>query len=746
MRYKIVLALFFILNFTWLSSQDNSQNPQIDKIDILHYDFDIKVTDENDKIFVKSKVTLLFKEKVKSFYLDLKTKENKKGMLVYSVKQEGLSLSFDHKDDRLFIYNDNWDKGDTVSIDIVYSGVPADGLVISKNNFGDRTFFGDNWPNRAHYWLSVIDHLSDKASVDFVVKSPKHYEVIANGELLEKKNIDNGYQYHHFSTKGIPIPPKVMVIGLADFDIKSYGDVYGIPVSSMVFHPAPTRGLDDYLPAMDILKYYIDSIGPYSYLKLANVQSKTRYGGMENAGNIFYYEASINGRNQVEALVAHEIAHQWFGNSTTESNWFDIWLSEGFATYLTDMYLEHKYGKEKLKERMSKERKKVIKYNSRISKPVIDTTVTDWNRLLNPNSYEKGAWFLHMLRNKIGNVNFSKLLREYYKKYRNSNASTKDFRRVAEEISGLKLKSFFDQWLRSEGHPNLKVKWKIDNNKVFVKVSQLGNKFILDLPVRITSNNRETYDFNIKVTCNDDIYVFPIENSFSSSNSKLDLDPNVILLYEAEVLNDQSLLLKTPIIENGSLLQEGDLLFQDLDCGPLCEAIESVTQGINRAHFSHVAIVYKKTKDKVILIEAIGSEVKYIDLNDFLKRSYDDYGRPKVVVGRLKDRNIIKKAIINLDNYIGKPYDDAFDMENDSYYCSELVYFAFQNEKGENIFSMNPMTYKDKESGKFFQPWVEYFKKLNKDVPEGQPGINPGGISRDKNVDILYKYGNPEGW
>ena len=531
---KIIAVVIFLLGLINLYSQGEKQNPQLDKINVLHYDFDIKITDQNDIIEVHSKAKIKFLKKSQSFFLDLKTQSNDKGMNVSSVFQGDDNLKFKHEKDKLYIYG-NWEKDEIENFKINYRGVPADGLIISKNKLGKRTFFGDNWPDRAHNWLSVIDHPSDKASVDFAVRAPQHYDVIANGTLVEAKRIDDNFKYYRYSTNGIPLATKVMVIGVADFDIKSYGEVYCIPVSSWVFSPAPAGGLDDYLPAKEVLKYYIDSIGEYSYLKLANVQSKTRYGGMENAGNIFYYEESVNGKHQVEPLIAHEVAHQWFGNSATEKSWYDIWLSEGFATYLTDMYLEHKYGQEKLRERMIAERKKVIRYNRRVSKPVIDTTVTDWNRLLNPNSYEKGAWFLHMLRNKIGDIDFYELLRAYYKKYRNSNATTEGFRSVAESITGLDLKSFFSQWLRKSGYPNLEINWKIVNGVLYVKVVQKAGVFDFDLPVRISNFNRKNKDFNVSVKGTKELFALPVPNDYTNDNSKIEIDPQVILLQKSTV-------------------------------------------------------------------------------------------------------------------------------------------------------------------------------------------------------------------
>ena len=744
---KKILPFIFLFFLTNTFAQVEKQNPQIDKIDILHYNFDIAVNDTSDIIDAYAKVTILFKQNTGNFYLDLTGKSGSKGMETVFVGADKYQLEYKHKDNKLYIFDKQWNKGDTVEFEIKYSGIPADGLIISKNKFGKRTFFGDNWPDRAHNWLPVIDHPSDKATVDWHITAPAHYQVVANGKLIEELKMDNDEKKYHFSTFDVPLATKVMVIGLADFDIKNYGQVDCFPVYSMTFSPTPKYGLDDYLPAMDVMRYYIDSIGEFSYFKLANVQSKTRYGGMENAGNIFYYEQSVNGKHSVEPLIAHEIAHQWFGNSATEKNWHHIWLSEGFATYLADMYLEHKYGKEKMRQRMRRERSKVIRYNSLISRPVIDTSITDWNKLLNPNSYEKGAWFLHILRNKTGDNNFYKILRTYYEKYRNSNALTSDFRAIAEEISGMDLKAFFDQWLRKPGFPDIDVKWYREKEKLYISVEQKSGEFDFELPIQIKDEKDKTFNFTVNVKCKKETFVIKLPDEFSQGINDVILDPEVKLLYRGEIYKTDKKPSGIPVIENGNLLHKGDLLFQDLDCGELCDAIESVTTGVNGAHFSHVGIVSNITKDnKIMVVEAIGQKVKTTELTAFLSRSHDKWGRPKVVVGRAKDQQTINNALKKLKKYTGKKYDDVFDINNDSYYCSELVYFTFENNSGEKLFSLMPMTYKDKRTGRYFKSWIEYFKNLNVEIPEGKPGINPGGISRSDKIDILYKFGNPEGW
>jgi aminopeptidase N len=118
-----------------------------------------------------------------------------------------------------------------------------------------------------------------------------------------------------------------------------------------VFPEDKETGFKSYAVAKEILPFFIKNVGPFAYEKLANVQSKTIFGGMENASCIFYFEESVKS-NTIEELMAHEIAHQWFGDAASEKSWPNLWLSEGFATYFTNLYLESKYSVEKLKQRV----------------------------------------------------------------------------------------------------------------------------------------------------------------------------------------------------------------------------------------------------------------------------------------------------------------------------------------------------------------------------------------------------------
>lgn len=194
----------------------------------------------------------------------------------------------------------------------------------------------------------------------------------------------------------------------------------------------------------------------------------------------------------------------------------------------------------------------------------------------------------------------------------------------------------------------------------------------------------------------------------------------------------------------GFVPQPGDLLFQDTDGHPLCDAIEKVTTGFDGANVTHVGIVAEGDGPEPVVIEAVSAGVVCTPLQEFLARSLDAEGRPKVAVGRLAGprRELIPSALRHARELVGAPYDKVFAIDNDAYYCSELVYTIFlRANRGTAVFALEPMTFKDPDTGKTFPAWQEYFAELGQPIPQGRPGINPGGISRAPAVTIVHQYG-----
>lgn len=207
------------------------------------------------------------------------------------------------------------------------------------------------------------------------------------------------------------------------------------------------------------------------------------------------------------------------------------------------------------------------------------------------------------------------------------------------------------------------------------------------------------------------------------------------------------LIIQTIIGTPAFSLQHGDLLFQDSDCGEFCDAIEKVTEGYQGANLSHVGMVIL-SKDGPQIIEATTTGVVMTDLKTFLSRSYDSDGNSKVIVGRVNDNHtkLIPNAVNHAQSLLGKKYDHVFDIKNDTYYCSELVYEAFKYANGgEELFQLFPMTFIDPDTNETFGIWSNYYSELEKSIPEGQLGLNPGGISRSTEIEIVHMYGTPSG-
>lgn len=199
---------------------------------------------------------------------------------------------------------------------------------------------------------------------------------------------------------------------------------------------------------------------------------------------------------------------------------------------------------------------------------------------------------------------------------------------------------------------------------------------------------------------------------------------------------------------NNFELEDCDLLFQDLDCGPLCEAIEEVTVGIDGAKFSHVGMVML-TDSGVFVFEAISNGVVQTPLKKFMERSADEDGNPKVIVGRLKkDYYGMIPAIKNKAlTYLGEEYDEVYSMDNDAYYCSELLYYCFSHASADkNFFEIQAMTFKPGGAEDYFPAWESYYATLFAPIPEGEPGLNPGSISRSDKINIVHVFGKPEGY
>jgi aminopeptidase N len=511
-------------------------------IDVKHYSFELGLSDSSDEIFGIAKITVLFKNAgTQSFRLDFinKTSEKQgKGMQIDSIKIGNFAVSFTHQNDEIIISLPSSVLANSELVfSIKYHGIPFAGLKIGPTCLGDRSFFSENWPNKTRHWLPTVDHPSDKATSEFVIKAPAHYKVISNGLLMEESDLGNNIRLTHWK-QSVPVSSWLFVLGAADFAVKYVDKFEGKSIESWVYAKNREAGFYDFdEPTKKVLEFYSNYVGPFAYEKLANIQSVNSGGGMETSSAIFYSDKLINGKRDVRLrnVVIHEIAHQWFGNAVTESTWDDAWLSEGFATFFTMLFIENEYGKDQYAKEIAKAKETVFKTSLKTPDfSIISPRSAEKEDVTSSLTYQKGAWILHMLRELIGETNFKKGIQSYYKKFYNANATTNDFRKAMEKASGKDLKLFFNQWLYQPINPSINGTWEYDpkSKKLTIQLSQTQKgDFVFNIPVEIGYYNAGSKTPTI-LKINMDKKQHTQSFNLGSALEKVEFDPRNVLLSE----------------------------------------------------------------------------------------------------------------------------------------------------------------------------------------------------------------------
>jgi aminopeptidase N len=505
--------------------------PRQPGIKVLDYTFDVTLSDASDEISVKDTVDLrILADGVDGVNLNLCNSISKpqapdrlnpclqpvprvravagaplvaptgptttnagRGMTVTAVTHNGEALSFEHRDNLLRVrFPAGVRAGETFSFTVSYHGVPATGLFVGKNQYGGRVWFTDNWPNKARNWLATIDHISVKAPKTITVTAPQGYHVISNGLVKEETDLPNGLRSTTWD-ESEPIPSWQYSLGVAAMAVEYFGKFHGTEFSAWVFpqdKEKAFRAFDE--KTASIFEFYTDHIGPFSYEKLAQVQATGAGGATEPATSIFYYGNSFG-------AVAHEMAHQWFGDAVTERDWDDVWLSEGFATYFSLLYTEHQDGRDVFLAGVKRTRDAAVKYE--LAHP--DDTVVH-NNLQNDSNvfsnstqiYQGGAMVLHTLRGVIGDDLFWAGIRLYYSRFRNGRASSDDLRHAMEDAciaagncpqDHQDLSWFFHEWLNRGGILKVQGSWHYDaaSKQLHVTLDQEQTQGLYRMPVQI---------------------------------------------------------------------------------------------------------------------------------------------------------------------------------------------------------------------------------------------------------------------
>jgi len=423
---------------------------------------------------------------------------------------------------------------------IVYHGKPKDGLILGADKDGKPSAIGDNWPDRVHQWIPCMDHPSAKATITFNVTAPEQNLVIANGSLDRIETAERGMRTWTYTEK-VPIPPYCMVIAVGQFTKLDGGKPVSVPLSFYVPSADRKYATKGFSPAAPALKFFSQTVAPYPYEKLALIVGSTRFGGMENSSAIVFTSTLFDPRPNaplsrmfgirvgIVDVVAHEIAHQWFGDSVTESTWADLWLSEGFATYFAALFIQRFEGEQAFQDYMKEAAETYFHYEQHTRTPIFDRDTEDLLKLLNANNYQKGAWVLHMLRMRLGDDAFFRGIRGYYEAHRNSTATSEDLRSALEKSSGDNLKEFFARWVYGSGHPHYELMWKWKKGELAVTLRQLQSEpaFPNSVPIEVSTATGKQR-FTVTPKSREVVERFPL----ASEPVNLEVDPDNTVLKE----------------------------------------------------------------------------------------------------------------------------------------------------------------------------------------------------------------------
>ncbi len=476
------------------------------KIDILHYDLHIDLYP--DKKLLKGDITITTRFVDEHLNrIDLNFYDN---MKIERLSLNELPAKYEHKGSRLSIFSDESSITDTFTVFVKYEGTPRrmglSAFVFGKIN-SRSVVYNLNEPVYASTWFPCNDVPSDKALLDIRITNDSSQTSVSNGILINTTTEGDRRTYHWKTI----YPISTYLIAVYSSEYEHFTDQYisldgqdTMTIDYYVFPEQVANARIDFEDHPDMLRCFAELFGEYPFMKekYGVAVFLWNYGAMEHQTITGIGANFIGGRKFFNDLYAHELAHHWWGNAIAPKTWKDIWLNEGFATYSEALYYEYRSGETALRSTM------MSNFNENFR-----------HRLYNPGNdifsntvYNKGAWVLHMLRKELGDPIFFNILRQYFERFKYEAASTEDFRLLCEEISGLSLDKFFDQWLYT-GTGHIKVDWSW-------KIYSLPENNVLELTFNQTQTEYPDYYFTLDLLLESDDGMRHYEKLFIDSREK----------------------------------------------------------------------------------------------------------------------------------------------------------------------------------------------------------------------------------
>src|SRR3989440_3545143 len=392
--------------------------------------------------------------------------------LAYSTDGKKLLVTLDHA----------YHYGEVFTVNVEYHAKPRTGLHFIKPAPEDPTRLVQAWtfgqPRYHSYWFPCHDAPNDRATTEIIATVPGHFLTVSNGNLLSIT--DHGATKTHHWRHDVPHATYLISLVVGDFAVieDSYN---GIPVNYSV---RPDRQDDAHFylgKTPEMMRFFSEYTGiEYPYGKYAQTVVELYTGAMEHTtATTHSFMLLLDERAALDfdyvPVVAHELAHQWFGDLVTCRDWPNGWLNEGFATYFEELWGEHDQGTDYFKQSMLDLKHGYLSEDHHYRRPIVYHVYhSDGFELFDGHMYNKGAWVLHMLRHQLGETGFKRAVKTYLERYREREVITADLERTFEDVTGRSLARFFQQWVYQGGYPAFEVNysWDSEHSTARVKVRQ----------------------------------------------------------------------------------------------------------------------------------------------------------------------------------------------------------------------------------------------------------------------------------
>ncbi|MDZ4278109.1 MAG: M1 family aminopeptidase, partial [Dehalococcoidia bacterium] len=423
--------------------------------------------------------------------------------------------------------------GEELTTEVSYAASPRRGLyfVGPDEAYPDKPLqvWSQGQDEDSRHWFPCVDFPNEMATSEVLVTVPKPLTAVSNGELVETAEDGDRRAFHWRQSQ----PHVAYLISVAAGDFAEITeDVDGVPVPVPVQYYVAKGREEDARRALDrtpeMVRFFSERLGmPYPYAKYAQVcVADFIFGGMENVSATTLTDTVLHDErahpemgDACDSLVAHELAHQWFGDLLTCRDWAHGWLNEGFATYFDALFTEHKDGVDRFRYVMQGEAEIYMRDDARrYRRPIVSNTYNEPIDLFDRQFYEKGAWVLHMLRFDLGDELFWKAVRHYAQKHQGGNVTTPDLQRAIEEATGRNMDAFFEQWVYGAGHPNLNVGFEWDEDakqaKLTVKQTQStehNTAEVFRTPVEVDFGlDGSNQSFRVRLSEREQSFYFPL--------------------------------------------------------------------------------------------------------------------------------------------------------------------------------------------------------------------------------------------